>query len=140
MKPTSRLRIGIDREVAVLAPRTVRLSAYLWQPWYAKAWWIAMPLYWLPAGLAPGPIVPSFYSSGIAVLANLAFMPITAGLMLGFGFLRRSLALGEPLETWFDHDVGAYRRPGMSHPAMDETNPRSGAQWVGYACHADGPP
>lgn len=139
MKSSSSLRVELDPEIAAPALSDLRMATCLWRPWYAKAWWIAMPLYWLPAGLASGPVVPSFYSSAVGVITNLTFLPLTAGLVLGFGCLRRMLADYAPAEPWFDHDIGAYRRPGMSHPAMDQTNPRSGAQWVGLACHMDGP-
>lgn len=66
---------------------------------------------------------------------NLLFLPITAGLILGFGYWRRLLAEGEAADPWFDYDVGEFRKPGMSHPSMDETNPRSGPLWVGTTFH-----
>ncbi|MCP3732700.1 hypothetical protein M9978_19975 [Sphingomonas sp. MG17] len=138
MEPSSDLDPAIEAETAATTP-PLRIGDYLWHPWYAKAWWIAIPLYWLPAGTAMEPAMQRFYTSGFGIATNIILMPITAGLVLGFGYLRRLLAEGEPADTWFDYDVGEYRKPGMSHPTMDETDPRSGPQWIGYSFRERGP-
>ncbi|MCP3732201.1 hypothetical protein M9978_17405 [Sphingomonas sp. MG17] len=123
----------VKAEVVHPAAAPLHIADYLWRPWYAKAWWAAILLYWLPAVTEWGLTMQRFYMSGFGVITNILFMPITAGLVLGFGYLRRLLKEGKPVSTWFDHDVGEYRQPGMSHPGMDETNPRSGPQWIGYS-------
>src|SRR3546814_2791775 len=41
-----------------------RASNYLWRPWYAKLWWAAIPIYWLPAGSPFGfDFLADFYRS-----------------------------------------------------------------------------
>lgn len=109
-----------------------RVLDWIWHPWYAKLWWIAIPIYWAPAG---GPTriaaIADFYSSGYAVVTNLFFLPLTAGLLLGFGYLRRLFAEGEPAPGWYDYDVGAYRKPGAPHRSVDEFDPGSGPLWIG---------
>jgi hypothetical protein len=121
----------IQAETSVRVPPPLRIGDYLWRPWYAKAWWIAIPLYWLPAGTTFGPAMQSFYFSGLGIATNIIFTPITAGLILGFGYLRRLSAEGEPADPWYDYDVGEYRQPGMPHPFVDELDPRSGPLWIG---------
>lgn len=105
---------------------------WFWRPWYAKLWWAAIPLYWLPAG---GPTridaLQVFYKSGWALIPNLLLLPITALLILGFGYFRELLDTGEPVDFREDIGFGTRRRPGMPHPTMDEFNPRSGPLWIG---------
>src|SRR5688572_22682039 len=67
-----------------------RAVDYLWRPWYAKVWWAAIPIYWLPAGSAFGiGFLADFYTSGAGLYLNLVFLPVTALIVLGFGFARR---------------------------------------------------
>ena len=105
---------------------------WLWHPWYAKLWWVAIPLYWLPAG---GPTrvdaLADFYESGYAMVTNLVFMPITALLVLGFGYFRRLLAYGEPVDINEDIGFGTRRKPGRPVLTMDRYDPRSGPLWIG---------
>lgn len=125
---------GIASAAVPIASSSQRLGLgdYLWRPWYAKLWWIAIPIYWAPAG---GPTriaaIADFYSSGYATITNLLFLPITASVVLGFRYLRRLFAGGEPASYWYDYDVGKYRNPGFPHPSVDEFNPRSGLLWIG---------
>lgn len=108
-----------------------RAADWLWHPWYAKAWWAAIPLYWLPAG---GPTrieaLAGFYESGWAVVPNLLFIPITALLVLGFGYFRELFATGTPIAD-FAHDYFDGTQPGRPSPTMDMFNPRSGPLWIG---------
>ncbi|WP_447725658.1 hypothetical protein [Sphingomonas koreensis] len=110
----------------------LRLSNWIWHPWYAKLWWIAIPIYWAPAG---GPTriaaIAEFYSSGHAVATNIIFLPVTAGLVLGFGYLRRLFAEGDPAPYLYDYDVGDYRKPGAPHRSVDEFDLGSGPLWIG---------
>jgi hypothetical protein len=113
-------------------PVRPRASDYFWKPWYAKLWWAAIPLYWAPAG---GPTriawLADFYESGYAVVTNIVFLPVTALLILGFGYFRRRLDEGEPVDPYIDFGDGTRRLPGLPHPIMDEFNPRSGPRWIG---------
>ncbi len=111
-----------------LAP-PLRAGDYLWRPWYAKAWWIAIPLYWLPMGTHWGVPLEKFYMSGIGVVTNIIFLPLTAGLILGFGYLRRMFAEAEIPVSWHDCDVW-FQRPGAPPPWADSANPRSGSEWI----------
>ena len=116
-----------------LPPRpSLRASDWLWRPWYAKLWWIAIPIYWAPAG---GPTrvaaIADFYSSGYAIVTNLMFLPLTAGLLLGFGYIRRLLAEGESAPHWYDYKAGEYREPWYPRRLLDEYDPGSGSLWIG---------
>lgn len=108
------------------------VSAWLCRPWYAKLWWACIVVYWLPAG---GPTrvaaLADFYESGWAAIPDLIFLPITALLVLGFGYFRRLLAEGDPIDIYEDIGYGTRRRRGMPHPTMDEFDPRSGSRWIG---------
>jgi hypothetical protein len=110
----------------------LRAADYLWRPRYAKLWWVAILIYWMPAG---GPTriawLADFYEGGYAVIPNLIFLPITALLVLGFGYFRRLFAEGTPAEPRFDIGYGSRRHPGRPHPTMDEFDPRSGPRWIG---------
>ena len=131
MDPVSTLEEQSDPSAAS-APRRPRASAWLWRPWYAKLWWACVATYWLPAG---GPTrvaaVADFYETSWAVIPNLIFLPVTALIILGFGYFRRLLADGEPVDVYDDIGHGTRRRPGMPHPTMDEFDPRSGPRWIG---------
>ncbi len=111
-------------------PRSLRAADYLWRPWYAKAWWIAIPLYWLPAGTTRGAALEAFYSSKYALATNLLFLPITAILILGFGYFVRLLDEGAAVDPLEDVGFGTRREPGFPHPTMDEFNPMSGPLWA----------
>ena len=110
----------------------LRVSDYLWRPWYAKVWWAAIPIYWLPAG---GPTwisaLAGFYESGWALLPNILFIPITAFLVLGFGYFRRLFADAELFDDMDEEELLDGRRPGRPSPTMDMFNPRSGPLWIG---------
>ena len=77
-------------EAAVQQPQA---ADWLWRPWYAKLWWVAIPLYWAAATVSlKTPALSSFFESALAGYLNLLFFPFTALLVLGFGFVR----------AWFD--------------------------------------
>ncbi len=122
----------MDDDADQLPPTPLRARDWLWRPWYAKLWWAAILLYWLPAG---GPTridaLADFYQSRYASISNLVFLPVTALLVLGFGYLRRLFDEGEPADFREDLGFGSRRKPGMPHPTMDEFNPRSGPRWIG---------
>lgn len=124
--------------------RRPRLGDWLWRPWYAKLWWIAIAIWW--AGMAASIIVASlsaFYASALAGYLNLLFYPMTALIVLGFGYARAWLAAFaeqgsdangapsysvdlDPLGNEFTH-----RRFGQPHPSLDIYDPRSGALYIG---------
>ena len=117
----------------LLAPRA---ADWLWHPWYAKLWWSAVPIYWLPAG---GPFridfLAGFYSSGIALYLNILFLPVTALVVLGFGYARRLRESDDWIEDGNpEHNRASslYRRTPGSPPAfLDPFSPLSGSSWVG---------
>jgi hypothetical protein len=110
----------------------LRAGDWLWRPWYAKLWWVAIPIYWAPAG---GPTriaaISDFYESAYALVPNLVFLPLTAALILGFGYLRRLFDEGEQVDLYDEANFLTKRRVGFPHPTMDEFNPRSGPRWIG---------
>jgi len=77
------------------------LSSWLWRPWYAKLWWVAIPVYWLVMGEPTRPeFLNPFADSGYAVITNIIFIPFTALFALGIGFFRQAAIDGrlEPLQ------------------------------------------
>ena len=98
-----------------------RVSDYLWRPWYAKLWWAAIPIYWLPAGSPFGfNFLADFYTSGVSIYLNLVFLPITALVVLGFGYARKwreSEHWEEILDSEHNRASAFYRRSPASPPA-----------------------
>lgn len=131
-KPTETATNQADVRAAEATGKRPRIRDYFWRPWYAKAWWLAIPVYWLPAG---GPTrinaLAGFYESGWALLPNILFLPITALLLLGFGYFRQLLAEAEPFDEMDEEDLLDGRRPGRPSPTMDMFHPRSGSLWIG---------
>jgi hypothetical protein len=125
--------VEASAEGGTVAPRA---SDWLWRPWYAKLWWAAIPIYWLPAG-APFKInaMVGFYSSGIAQYLNIVFLPITALVVLGFGYARRLREAGYWLEVYRpEHNRASalHRRTPYGPPAYaDPLSPLSGSIWIG---------
>ncbi|MGE4340498.1 MAG: hypothetical protein AB7E55_31800 [Pigmentiphaga sp.] len=71
-----------------------RVSDWLWRPWYAKLWWIAIPIWWL--GMAASTRIPaleSFYDGAMAGFLNILFFPMTALMVLGVGYVQQRLPL-----------------------------------------------
>lgn len=112
----------------------LRVGDYLWRPWYAKAWWIAIPLYWLPVGTPLGRLLDPYYSSGYGALTNILFMPLTAAVILGFGYLRKALASGELVTHWYNEELDAYRS-GKLPRSLDESDPKSEYFWMNRRNH-----
>lgn len=112
------------------ARRPPRLADYVWRPWFAKLWWIAIPLYWLPAGTPLAPLLEPYYTSNCGAVTNVLFMPLTAAFILGFGYLRRALARRCLTVHWHDEERDAARRLGRPAPSLDQTDPRSPYFWM----------
>lgn len=130
--PTETATNQTDVRAAGVTRQRSRARDYFWRPWYAKAWWLAIPVYWLPAG---GPTridaLAGFYESGWAILPNIVFIPITALLVLGFGYCKRLYAEAEPFDEMDEEDLLGRGQPGRPSPTMDMFNPRSGPLWIG---------
>lgn len=105
-------------------------SAWLWRPWHAKLWWVAIAAYWAgKAGSFYSSALDQFYTSALAGFLNVTFFPPLALIVLGLGFAR----------AWFEwsdwelveptHDEMFPRRSvgGMRDPYSDPLDPRSGA-------------
>ncbi len=113
-----------------------RAADYLWRPWYAKLWWAAIPIYWLPAGSPFGiDFLADFYTSSVGIYLNIFFLPVTALIVLGFGFARRwreSDAWSETYPAEHGRASAFHRRTPGSPPAyMDPLSPLSGSMWIG---------
>ena len=92
------------------APR-LRLADWLWRPWYAKAWWATIPVWWI--GMAASTkIAPleAFYDSAPAGFLNVLFFPMTALLALGVGYA----------QDW----LTAFAPQGEGDPISDEARAR----------------
>jgi len=129
---------------AELPPPTA--GDWLWKPWYAKIWWAAIPLYWAIATASLKiPALTSIFETALAGYLNVLFFPMTALLVLGFGFVRAWLEawgadegppltekeIGELEENQMLHEDWLKRRPGQPDPAFDIYDPRSGGLYVG---------
>ena len=109
-------------------PARLRLSDWIWQPWYARLWWAAIPIYWGDRWVSlKVPALMSFYETLPANYLALFCNPFILLLLLGTGFVRAKLDRGEWILT---PDVPDRRlRPGdMSDPYTDPTDPRSGVR------------
>ena len=97
------------------APR-LRLADWLWRPWYAKAWWATIPVWWI--GMAASTkIAPleAFYDSAPAGFLNVLFFPMTALLALGVGYA----------QDW----LTAFAPQGEGDPISDEARARIARLW-----------
>jgi len=115
----------------LLAPRA---ADWLWKPWYAKLWWVAIPIYWLPAGSPFGiDFLAGFYTGSVGIYFNIVFLPVTALVVLGFGYARRLRESDHWVEiTDSEHNrAGAfYRRTPASPPAyVDPVSTLYGSIW-----------
>ncbi|BAV63207.1 hypothetical protein [Sphingobium cloacae] len=125
-----------------VAPR-LKLADWLWRPWYAKAWWAAIPVWW--TGMAVSTKVAPlevFYDSALAGFLNVAFFPMTALMVLGVGFVQQWLASvsprgdGVPLS---DDEAARIARLWEQHErdmenlraGSDIFDPRSGGLYIG---------
>jgi hypothetical protein len=118
---------------------------WLWRPWYAKLWWIAIPLYWITATASLKiPALWAFFETALAGYLNVLFFPFTALLVLGFGFVRAWLDTptadtGHPLT---DEEIDELERfrieqemlwnpPDHLRPVGDIHDPTSGTIYIG---------
>jgi hypothetical protein len=112
-----------------------RLSSWLWKPWYAKLWWASIPVYWIGLFVSGSSrALTAFYASAFAGFLDIAFMPFTALLILGFGYARARLDLirkGEDPNWQIDENFDPGSRPEKPFPFQDIYNPRSGARYIG---------
>lgn len=109
------------------------VSRWLWAPWYARAWWAAIPVYWL--GMVASlklPALEAFYSSALAGFLNVAFFPMTALLVLGVGYVRN---LAGPIDWNSDIDHDALFKLPLIDPYTDPIDPRSGAIYARHHRH-----
>lgn len=128
----------------VSRPEVPKLSAWLWSPWYAKLWWVAIPIWWM--GMAASVRVDTleaFYRGALAGYLNVLFFPMTALMVLGVGYVRERLdgfvgpGDGTPLShevieaerqrVWEEHE----RMVKRSRAFADPSDPRSGPFWIG---------
>lgn len=107
----------------------LRLSDWLWRPWYAKLWWATVPIYWggRIASVKETALV-SLYDTLVAGYLAVFCNPLIILLLLGFGFIRAKLDRGEWVITP-GVPVWTQRKPGeMLDPTLDPTDPRSGVR------------
>ncbi|API58651.1 hypothetical protein BSL82_04440 [Tardibacter chloracetimidivorans] len=115
-----------------LTRKRPRVSASMWQPWYAKLWWGASASYWTGKLISfCNPSLDELYTSAVAGYLNLVFYPVTAFMVLGVGFLR----------AWMDFNGWEWGPPtgdqlfpkrsvgGFRDPMADPLDPRSPSHW-----------
>jgi hypothetical protein len=114
------------------APPKPRASAWLWQPFYAKAWWGATALYWGGAAISlkvDG--LADFYTSAAAGFLNILFYPLVTLMILGFGYFRALFAWSDWEWVEPSHDQLFPKRSvgGFRDPMADPLDPRSPSHW-----------
>ncbi len=138
------MEIAIDDQDNISRPAPPKLSTWLWSPWYAKLWWMAIPIWWMGTAVsARVDALETFYRGALAGYLNVLFFPMTALMVLGVGYLRERFdnfvgqGGGVPL---FDEETEAERqRVWEEHERMvkrsrafaDPSDPRSGPFWIG---------
>lgn len=119
------------------------LVDWLWKPWYAKLWLLAIPVWWV--GMAASTKMPSlaaFFESALAGFLNVLFFPMTALMVLGVRYVQDLLGrrpiqgdgngiglLIVDLDPFGDEVDG--RKFGHPHPSVDMYDPRSGGLYIG---------
>jgi hypothetical protein len=128
----NKIETDITGETAADASRVelLQLRGYVWRPWYAKAWWIAIPLYWMPAGLPGFDWFRPLYVSSLGIFLNVVLTPLVAFLILGFRYFQLRLNLADR-EWRADLTYTARRRRGGPHWSIDPLDPRS-SLWIGH--------
>ncbi len=137
------MNTAVDMQAIEPAAPRLKAGEWLWRPWYAKAWWAAIPAWWIGMAVSTK-VAPlqAFYDSAIAGFLNILFFPITALMVLGVGYVQNSLAgfasqgEGGPLsdeararitDLWEEHERGMEDL----HASTDVFDPRSGPLWIG---------
>ena len=94
---TNRIPENVDEQAEeAFSGQQLRLSDWVWRPWYAKLWWATIPLYWLAMGEPTRPgFLSAFAESGYSVLTNILFIPITPLAVFGLRFFRNAAAVGK---------------------------------------------
>ncbi|QUT07220.1 hypothetical protein KFK14_07360 [Sphingobium phenoxybenzoativorans] len=137
------MNTAVDMQATELAAPQLKAAVWLWRPWYAKAWWAAIPVWWI--GMAASTKVApleAFYDNAPAGFLNVLFFPMTALMVLGVGRAQHWLAgfaskgEGGPLcdeapvtiaNVWEEHD----RAMKDLRAGTDMFDPRSGTLWIG---------
>lgn len=112
----------------------LRLSYWLWKPWYVKMWWIAAFFYWISFALSFGVrSMEPFFERTLAGYLNVVFYPPVILMLLGAGFIRAKLSRGDWIITAGDSDVHKSSRSigGSLNPYSNPLDPKSGSLWVG---------
>lgn len=129
--------IDRDEPVAKAATHRPRLIDWIWRPWYAKLWWIAIALFWLGAITIPWLGVQRLPVDASVLLGVALFLNPQAALpVLGFGYARKLLKYyrdQEDSDTDFDEDMnrhddfshGLFGRSRFMSYLSDPADPRS---------------
>lgn len=147
------MEAAINNEKRERVSNNPGLSAWIWRPWYAKLWWVSIPVWWL--GMAAATRVSALdviYGSALAGFLNILFFPMTALMVLGVGYVRERLdgfvgtGDGAPLSD--EEEEAFYRRRALQehdrlakrwHAGFDPSDPRSGPLWIGNPMNPTNP-
>ncbi|MBB6122867.1 hypothetical protein [Sphingobium subterraneum] len=102
---------------------------WLWRPWYAKLWWVAIAIYWAgKLGSLYLSILDQFYTGVLAGFLNIAFFPPLALMVLGMGYARAWFAWSDWEFVEPTHEQMFPKRSvgGLRDPHSDPLDPRSG--------------
>jgi hypothetical protein len=106
-----------------------KAADWLWRPWYAKLWWLAIAIYWVGmVGSIYSPALDQFYTSALSGFLNVVFFPPLALMVLGLGFAREWFVWSdwEFIEPTHEQMFPKRSVGGMRDPCADPLDPRSG--------------
>lgn len=117
-----------------IVPRP-KASDWLWRPWIAKTWWLAIPIYWSIklASLWVEPL-DVMNEPGWFGYLNILFFPPLVLMILGARWVRALIDTGHVVIGTYEEtpmDRGPSGLPWYSDPL----DPRSGPNWIGNPIH-----
>jgi hypothetical protein len=104
-------------------------SQWLLGPWYAKMWWFAAAVWWVGKVASWSfSSLDDFYTSALAGVLNIVFLPPMMLLFLGMGYARAWFAWSdwEFVEPTQDQMFPRKSVGGHRNAASDPLDPRSG--------------
>jgi hypothetical protein len=109
-----------------------RAAAWLWKPWYAKAWWALCGFYWAGKMLSfwSDPLDRLYTTAGAAYF-NVTLFPFTPLLVLGTGLVLAWIEYCSPLMSDAE-PVSTRADIKLQDPYSDALDPRSGVLWIGH--------
>lgn len=106
-----RAELGNQQDAGGFGQETLRLSNFLWRPWYAKLWWICAAVFWVLVCLTSSILPRSFalQPERLGLFVTMAFHPYTIvpvlGLPLLFKWRRQVVFPWDDVQTFEDDEM-----------------------------------